>query len=157
MAADNRGAAAVWTSTDGLSWQRIEHDEALFSTSNGQVFIDSVTAGGPGLVAVGRDGGRNAAAVWTSTDGLSWHRVVPDESVTAGSHLRSVTVGGPGLVAVGRDGDTAAVWTSVDGIAWQRVPSDGIVSGDGRRWMRSVTVGGPGLVAVGGDGVWISP
>ena len=57
---ENRNAAAVWTSTDGLSWQRIEQDEALFSTSNGQVFIDSVTVGGPGLVVVGGDG------VWIS-------------------------------------------------------------------------------------------
>jgi hypothetical protein len=130
-----------------------------------------VTAGGPGLVAVGWDGvgdfssvlrDPNSAVVWTSVDGITWSRVPHDEAVfgTAdkGQKMTSVTVGGPGLVAVGTErigpdeavGIRAAVWTSVDGITWSRVPHDEAVFGaETSQWMWSVTAGGPGLVAIG--------
>ena len=77
----------------------------------------SVTVGGPGLVAVGYDQGREAAAVWTSSDGRGWERVPHDEAVFGGDDgqaMGSVTAGGPGLVAVGHDEgrQAAAVWTS---------------------------------------------
>ena len=154
-----REAAVVWTSTDGLVWERVAHDEAVFGGDRLQK-MSSVVAGGPGLVAVGWDAGREAAAVWTSTDGLVWERVAHDEAVFGGGFrqsMRSVAVGGPGLVAVGHDGgrDAAAVWTSTDGIAWQRVPHDeAALGGDSPlTTMYSITVGGPGLVAVGRD-IW---
>ena len=40
-----------------------------------------VTAGGPGLVAVGES--NSNAAVWTSVDGIAWSRGVPDDEATA--------------------------------------------------------------------------
>jgi hypothetical protein len=152
--------AAVWTSLDGRVWSRVPHDEAVFGGSDGQR-MRSVTAGGPGLVAVGWDssGDDEDAAVWTSTDGWVWSRVPHDEAVFGGpgdQWMLWVTSGGPGLVAVGQaqsdDGDrVAAVWTSTDGRVWSRVPHDETVFGDATMW--SVTAGGPGLVAVG-DGDW---
>lgn len=170
--------AVVWTSADGITWSRVPHDEGVF----GAAFMESVTAGGPGLVAVGMDGpwGDGDAAVWTSMDGFTWSRVPHDESVFGGvdsQMIYDVTVGGPGLVAVGGDGgrgwwdnnpeNKAAVWTSVDGITWSRVPDDeSVFSSGGNPVMLSVTVGGPGLVAVGADSwprnlaetpVWTSP
>ena len=151
-------AAAVWTSTDGITWSRVPHNEAVLG-GDGQPGMSSVTAGGPGLVAVGFDdaGGDMDAAVWTSPDGITWSRVIPDEVVFGGvgrQEMWSVTLGEPGLVAVGFDdggGDTdAAVWTSPDGITWSRVPHDEAVLGgvDGQ-FMTGVTAGGPGVVAVG--------
>ncbi len=175
-----RRAAAAWTSTDGLTWQRVVHDEDVFG-GQGWQSMWSVTAGGPGLVAVGSDSqvaGEDSAAVWTSSDGLTWQRVVHDEAVfggQGGQSMSSVTAGGPGLVAVGSDdqmaaGSSAAVWTSPDGIIWQRVVDDeAVFGGQGWQSMLSVTAGGPGLVAVGEDGeqpweyperwaaVWTSP
>ncbi len=170
--------AAVWTSVDGVTWSRVPHDEGIF----GAAFMMSVTAGGPGLVAVGMDGpwGDGDAAVWTSVDGFTWSRVPHDEMVFGGVDsqvIQDVTVGGPGLVAVGMDGgrgpwdnnpeSNAAVWTSVDGVTWSRVPDDDAVfSSGGNPVMLSVTTGGPGLVAVGADfwppehrrtAVWTSP
>jgi len=83
----------------------------------------AVTAGGPGLVAVGGDNKYytregytpdwdgwirvSDAVVLTSPDGLTWTRVPHEEAVFGGDgsqHMFGVTVGGPGLVAVGRDG-----------------------------------------------------
>jgi hypothetical protein len=153
----NDGDAAVWTSVDGITWFRVPHDETVFG---GGAVMSSVTAGGPGLVAVGD--ADDDAAVWTSVGGLTWSRVPHDESVFGGTDsqgMLSVTVGGPGLVAVGWDGQgepgyargmDAAVWTSVDGIAWSRVPNDeSVFGGMDNPSMVSVTAGGPGLVAVG--------
>ena len=110
-------ASAVWTSTDGLVWQRVPHDGAVFGDGDNKQWMRSVTVGGPGLVAVGWDDGRQAAAVWTSVDGITWQRVPHDETVFGGDFLQdmsSVAAGGPGLVAVGTDEDqnAAAVWIS---------------------------------------------
>ena len=166
------GDAAVWNSADGVTWSRVPHDESVFGGEGEQQMV-SVTAGGPGLVAVGWDtsSGSEDAAVWTSVDGFTWSRIPRDESVFGGQHdqsMSSVAVGGPGLVAVGADSfldndrgqltdyddviSVAAVWTSVDGLTWTRVPHDeAILGGEGNQWMSSVTSAGFGLVAVGGD------
>ena len=60
-----------------------------------------VTAGGPGIVAVGVDDsdgdGAPDGAVWTSVDGFAWSRVSRDEAVSGeGSFFFDVTAGGPG-------------------------------------------------------------
>jgi hypothetical protein len=81
----------------------------------------AVTAGGPGLVAVGANGvdyysreddaspgdGANDAVVWTSPDGLTWTRV-PHDVVTfggdGGQQMFGVTAGGRGWwLSVGTD------------------------------------------------------
>jgi hypothetical protein len=143
--------AAVWLSSDGRTWTRVAHDESIFGGPGGQE-MRSVTAGGPGLVAVGTEYTAWAssvhAAVWVSIDGYAWTRIPDDGSVFGGPDqpsMWSVAAGGSGLVAVGGQ----AVWVSVDGYAWSRIPLDGGIFGSDD--MRSVTVGGPGLVAVGLD------
>jgi hypothetical protein len=158
-------ASCSSATSPSLAWSRVPHDEAVFGGAGDQVFMNGVTAGGPGLVAVGSDnlpGGR--AAVWTSPDGITWSRVSLDEAVFGGKGpqvMNAVTAGGPGLVAVGRAGPmtpqeaVAAVWTSLDGITWSRVPYDeAAFGGRGNLFMNSVAAGGPGLVAVGGTRSW---
>jgi hypothetical protein len=157
--------------TPGLVWSRVSGSEAVFG-GDGYQLTFSVAAGGPGLVAVGRDGdlgGDTHAAVWTSVDGLVWSRVPHDEAVFGGDGwqvMHSVVADGPGLVAVGDNGLDAAVWTSADGLAWSRVPHDeAVFGGDDSQQMYSVVAGGPGFVAVGDDysggdadaAVWTSP
>ncbi|MDJ0925667.1 MAG: hypothetical protein QNJ77_14020, partial [Acidimicrobiia bacterium] len=120
-------AASPTTSTEAAppvtfspsAWTRIPHDAAVFG-GEGDQRMESVTAGGPGLVAVGWEGGEDRdAAVWTSPNGAGWSRVADDQGTFSGGGFRgmaSVAAGGPGLVAVGWEGsagDTdAAVWTS---------------------------------------------
>lgn len=109
--------SSVWISDDGMRWTQVPTEDVDL----GDGYMHDVTAGGPGLVAVGS--GDNGAAVWTSVDGTAWQLVPHDEGMFRGSDswIRSVTVGGPGLVAVGIDWSNpdadAAMWTSVDGIA----------------------------------------
>lgn len=177
--------AAVWTSIDGFEWKRLAHDESVFGGSGNQ-YMEAVTAGGPGLVAVGGDyeNGEGVAAVWTSVDGTNWQRVPHNESELGCSYkkgdkvgpftaefvlaeMKAIVQGGPGLVAVGTDQvrnivGTAAVWTSPDGVNWERVEGDRDVFHDQNVVeMYAVTKGGPGLVAVGDSGefgaaVWTS-
>jgi hypothetical protein len=133
----------------------------------------SITTGGPGFVAVGRDdsGGNADAAVWTSPDGRTWTRVADDAPVFGGpgaQWMLGVAAGGPGFIAVGADGAggpsrwpelavpdldpfdpaDAAVWVSPDGLDWSRVV-EGDLSGVGDQRLRGVAAGGPGIVAVG--------
>jgi len=153
------GAAAVWTSVDGITWSRVPHDEAVFGGPGNQI-MRGVTAGGPGLVAVGGDygGGDLDAAVWTSVDGVTWSRVPHDEAVFGGTvhqEMQDVTVGGPGLIAVGYDNDgsdrDAAVWTSVDGITWTREPhSETVFGGVETETMNGVATGSTGVVVAAG-------
>jgi len=169
LSAGEGGAAAVWTSPDGITWTRVPHDEAVFGGPNWE-YMWAVAVGGPGLVAVGVDspGGTDRdAAVWTSPDGVTWARVPDDEAVFGGRRqqvMEAVVAGGPGLVAVGYDegaGDRedgggwakdAAVWTSPDGITWTRVPHDeAVFGGPNSQRMNGIVAGGPGLVAVGYD------
>ena len=145
--------AAVWTSVDGLTWRRVPHDEAIFGGAGWQA-MESVAAGGPGLVAVGYDASDRGAAVWTSTDGVAWTPVPYDDAVFGSSRMESVAAAGPGLVAVGSDssgGDPdGAVWTSADGLSWIRVPPDeAVFGGPGWEEMYGVAAAGLGVIAVG--------
>ena len=136
--------AAVRTSPDGLSWSRELDDNAPLR--GGEMF--SVTAGGPGVVAVGSV--RGVAAVWTSPDGSTSSRVPHNTAFYGHGEIFSVAVGGPGMVAVGQDNDDAAVWTSPDGITWSRAPHDeAVFGGHSFQGINSVIAAGPGLVAVG--------
>jgi hypothetical protein len=149
-------SVVVWTSVDGLTWSRVPHDAEIF----GGARVQSVTVGGPGLVAVGsvRFTSGEIAAVWTSADGRIWSRVPYARKVFgdglgyATVDMLSVAAGGPGLVAVGGPNGAAFVWTSVDGITWSRLPPDVDFIGPGDQSIRSIVAGGPGLVAVGTEG-----
>ncbi len=166
--------AAVWVSADGYAWSRIPHDEALFGGPGDQE-MRGVTAGGPGLVAVGMDasGGFADGAVWVSADGYAWTRIAGDAGTFGGPGnqiLHAVVAGGPGLVAGGvseahDDGGDAAIWLSADGYNWSQVPHDVAIFGaGGGQGISAIAVGGPGLVAVGyavphlspGPPIWLS-
>jgi hypothetical protein len=112
--ATNR-AAAVWLSTDNATtWTAVPPDPT-FSGS----LMSAVVAGGPGFVAVGRDG--SGAAAWTSTDGSAWKQDASGPGF-AGAQMTSVATRGGRFVAVGYDGNTALVWTSADGLTWVQAP-----------------------------------
>ena len=60
---------AVWSSVDGLTWIRVDADGERFTGAGMRL----VTAGGPGLVAIGERGpGNETTVVWTSPDGTQW-------------------------------------------------------------------------------------
>jgi hypothetical protein len=128
---DEQGAAvaAVWTSSDGVTWDRVPHDPTVFGDSGElELTMWDVVADTSGFVAVGgeRQSGATHPALWTSPDGVSWSRVELD-SATAGfaGPFASVTVGGEGLVVTGpvmyEAFGSVTVWTSVNGASWDQI------------------------------------
>ena len=127
--------------------------------------MNSVTAAGWGLVAVGSEkygddvptGRAHDAVVWISVDGITWSRITHDVTLFGGSGnqlMHSVMAAGAGVVAVGAD---RGLSTARAGMRWcgpLLMGSLGLVSLTieavfGGAEMYSVTVGGGGLVAVG--------
>jgi hypothetical protein len=161
-------------SADGPIWSRVPPDETVLG-GPGEQLMDTVIAAGSGLVAVGyiELDGDYYAAVWTSSDGSNWSRVLAGEAIFGGpgEHaMTSVAAAGSRLVAVGYvsldDEFDAAVWTSPDGFNWSRVPHDeAAFGGDGNQIMHCVIAVDSGFVAVGHDGsggdldaaAWTSP
>jgi hypothetical protein len=137
--------AAVWVSSDGLSWQRVPNDDEIFGGSSGQ-FMHDVIYTGERFVAVGTDlngagtegGGIMRGAVWTSEDGWTWSRVtttfITDEGaltylrhtdeVFGGDYafaIWTVAATDDGVVAAGTSPKKMALWWSEDGLEWQRI------------------------------------
>jgi hypothetical protein len=158
--------SAVWHSADGASWQRVVAAPALAA---GQVA--SVTAGGPGFVAVGSDLASTAAMVWLSPDGVTWELAPAQDAFTyhgLGITMADVTAGPDGqLVAVGhflfgQQYGQGTAWVSDDGRTWTRMPDEAVF---GQGEPMAVIPDGPGYVATGTVGapdnyiptVWLSP
>lgn len=137
-----------------VEWSRVSDPNAVLDGGDGYRFLEAVTVGGPGLVAVGGvceigdcdislDGVGWSAAVWVSADGLVWEQVPHDAQVFggAGDHVMlDVTVGGPGLVAVGvidPSGFGAGRWQGLVGVGPLEELDGAIwVSSDGLSWER---------------------
>jgi hypothetical protein len=178
---NTNSSAAVWTSSDGVNWDRVPRDEETFGGRLMQLMY-ALTYGDTGLVAVGLDGAwwgaagpGNPAGVWTSSDGLVWSHVLDQEQLESGHSTEGIPLGGDwaqmndvtvvdgSYVAVGRVGwcreacdETGAAWTSTDGTTWQRSEVEravGIFAAD----MQSVTALGDVLIGVGRGGNQLGP
>ncbi len=143
----------VWSSTDGITWARVEEIP-------GEIDLSSVTAGGPGLVAVGTyipplpELDIPQVRVLTSDDGLNWTLTELQED---GSMLEVKPLGGK-LIGVGGvfEGNEIAlsVWQSSDGVAWERVAID---MGQHTGFVNHVAAMGSRLVVVSSSGdIYIS-
>ncbi|HSG79504.1 MAG TPA: hypothetical protein VLD62_07995, partial [Acidimicrobiia bacterium] len=142
-----RSDAAVWTSTDGVTWTRVESDSfagvANEVGNDEDQFMTDVVAVPAGIVAVGADGAvsmfvssnpplpNGNAAVWVSADGTTWARTSETTLESDGYQVMQGVAAGPGgLVAVGSTVTDpgagglgrAAAWTSDDGLTWTPVP-----------------------------------
>ncbi len=154
--------AAVWVSTDGEAWERVESDAFGAGTEDpdgqlGTQWMSDVATSGDRVVAVGYEG--YAAAVWTSDDGSSWDRVVDDDLPpgTTDSYMNAVVAHGAGFLAVGSHGGDAGIWISSDGLDWTQIVADDLLrdsSGEVGLW--DVARYESGFVAVGAKG-WENP
>ena len=107
---------AVWVSEDGLSWERVVSPSF---EDPGSQWMESVSSGGPGVVAVGLSLDGTGEGIWTSPDGLRWERVEV-EPFSAANAIWHVMQRGQGLVAVGAISHQPTAWSSEDGISWER-------------------------------------
>lgn len=131
--------AAVWASTDGITWQSQKASNAF--TDNGDHTISSLASLGGGFVAAGgvRTGQTWSPASWISPNGRSWSQTSlafpmptgprPDTTGTQVNGLASTptapaaapTAAGS-LAAVGGSATEQRLWTSTDGTSWTSVP-----------------------------------
>jgi hypothetical protein len=141
-----RGAtqAVIWTSRDGVTWQRMTAAQlGLAEPGETVLHISYATAQGNATVISGTvaRGGTSYDAAWLSTNGgAAWTRVTIPADHGAGTAITGLGFDGAGLIAV-RPGRTAS--GAADGIAY--------FSPNGQAWQYSATidpVGGwsPGLV-----------
>ena len=123
-------ATALWTSADGLSWDRVDLKAAF-----GAATVADVSAGSKGYLAVGATADAvPQPGVWLSADGLAWQAAPLPPAAFQDAYLARATVLGSGYLIAGRIGSlagwgggyfpstTPAVWWSADGSGWSLAP-----------------------------------
>jgi hypothetical protein len=126
------GAQAIWTSQNGLSWTLAATHGITPQLPGDSVWVVTRTASGFLAAGTGAAGpGASQAVIWTSADGVSWHRMTATQLglAAAGETVRSISSATSrgndtvisGTVAAGATSYDAA-WLSTDGgTAWTRV------------------------------------
>jgi hypothetical protein len=125
------GSQAMWYSTDGRHWTRLKGAEQVLDEAT-RPQVRALAVGADGVFAAGSegDGAATAAAVWASTDGITWQT---EKAATAfsgnGDHTISSLVSlGTGFVAAGgvRSGQSwsPASWISPNGDSWSQASLD---------------------------------
>ena len=126
------GRPAVWSSTNGQAWT--ESDSfAKVMTQSVDARVTSLLATNNAVYAAGSaaDGADTVAALWSTTDGLNWHRIRSADVAFGGPGRRVINALAPlgtGLVAVGSIGvgpaSSPASWISPDGASWSQPSED---------------------------------
>jgi hypothetical protein len=127
-AGGGRTQAVIWTSSDGLTWQRKTAEQlGLAGPGEWVQSISYATSRGADTVISGTviKGGRTYSGAWLSTDGGStWARVTVPVDHGAGAWITGLGFDGSGLIAVrpGRSAsgaDDGVAYFSPNGQAWQ--------------------------------------
>jgi hypothetical protein len=132
------GTAVIWTSHDGLNWQRRDAGQLLRVAGGGHVAsISYAAAHGRAVVIAGETvrkravrGGKgilitHSSGVWRSTDGgVTWSRAAVPVSQGAEAVVKGVAAAPPGFVVVrpsrSKGGRSYGVaYVSADGTAWK--------------------------------------
>lgn len=137
------GAGVIWTSPDGLHWQRETAAQPLLEIRHGRGTIVTITgapAHGPDILLSGQvdpwyeSAGPRDDVTWLSTDsGQTWKSASVPVSNGAGTGLTGVAAAGSGFIAVrptapGRS-QGGVVYTSANGSSWHYATTLGSASG----------------------------
>ena len=141
--------SGIWSSDNGLDWTR------RGQTTGAQ--FRAVAARGSGFVAVGTMAGDGDAdaAVWVSSDGVEWARMMdPDLGGSLNQIMVDVVVVGDGLMGIGTESVPGgafgmAVWMANPSGDWTRLPLGETLEAEAAQSPVAVTAGGQGVVVVG--------
>ncbi len=156
-AAQTDAGPEIWSSADGVAWQREVDAKSLgagWIQGIGSV-AGQIVAVGSQTVPSGNGVVRYQGIIWTSFGGQTWTRSASDNLTN--SQINDVAALGPRMVAVGNTGDLGfgLIWASDDaGSSWRRVDSAQVSDP-----ISAVEPTSRGLVAVagrGGFGLWVS-
>jgi Protein kinase domain len=120
--------AVLWTSRDGLTWQRLTAAEAGLGRDVTSISYAATSGGDTVIAGTLASGGWGT---WLSTDGgTAWTKVSIAESHGAQNTISGLAADGSGLIAVrpGTAGDAVAYF-SVDGRSWQYAATIGAAGG----------------------------
>ncbi len=133
---------AVWYSTNGVAWQRVEHSEDIFGGLNLYASMEDVRQVGSSLIAIGTlqhpDEDDVDPAVWFSHDeGRTWTRItnsetsLGDQGIVRYQLVSAVVQRNDQFIMVGTEQNVTGtaseqfingiIWRSVDGLEWERV------------------------------------
>jgi hypothetical protein len=130
VGSDTKGGdadGAVWTSPNGVDWQRVPDPKNVFGGAGDQVFTRLVTPAQfdsteiPNIMVGGFDtsGGDADAAIWFSNDGKAWARETRQKDIFGGSgdqKITSIAANAFPVIAVGFDAsrgdEDAAAWVA---------------------------------------------
>jgi hypothetical protein len=156
---DDTRIAAIWTSADGIEWERLDAPDLNEPEDQ---FIRALTEHEGGLVAVGntQNGDDSHVTVWTSPDGAEWERSELAESEEFAAEAQDVITTDHGLIMVGgRDANAhedrlhiPGIWMSDDnGVSWTEIDSSQTPFwGDTAEQLFAVTARPDGTVLAGG-------
>jgi len=152
VAGDGTANAAVWRSSDGLTWHGTPAAEGFAATSlMGIAFAHGLeVAVGVTSHGIGPDtGGTTMAWAWRSLDGVDWSRA----ELPSGDHsyVRDVVASENGFIAVGSGPQGPQVWVSDAGDDWQLLDAEAFPGASDRGGLTSVIASGDRLVAMGFD------
>jgi len=157
------GTAVVWTSPDGLHWQRMTAAQLLLHAGSGTVAdLTGAAAHGSDVLLSGHittaSGGRTPATWLSTDDGRTWKWAPVPVDHGATSALAGIAASGAGFVAIrpgsGPQGPSAStqangvVYASSDGTSWRYVAT--LTAADGVQF--GMVKGGPGGFAALGRG-----
>lgn len=153
---DNSGTRddlAVWSSADGVTWERPELSGERVTSTRDLVVADAALSPA-GVVVVGNEFGSDGRfpAIWFSPDGATWER--PDPGIAFEGELVGVVATQLGFIAVGYSrsdsGTRPLMLLSGDGRNWYE-EADGSFEVEGARRGSLTAIGlHGGLVLVGG-------
>ena len=145
--------AAIWISSNGEDWSRIESPS--FEEFGIQEIRD-ITSGGPGWIAVGRS--ELVGRIWISDDGETWQSI--KNPGFDGISFHSVTQEGDQLVALAYPNArpereiVSLTWVSTNGTYWEPMPQTQEIGPETHHI--SVNPVDGSLLALGDYGVWRS-
>jgi hypothetical protein len=151
---------ALWYSNNGRDWSRLKGAENVINGAT-DPHVDALLATAGSVYAAGweQDGDHTDAAMWSSSDGITWRPVLSAQSAFAGGGDRVITalaaegtqVVPTGYVAVGavRTGSAwkPASWISPNGASWSQ-PSNNFATAT-RPQGDNATTPGPSTGAAG--------
>jgi hypothetical protein len=124
---------ALWTSTDGKAWKRVD-----FASAFGVPALGDVEVGPRGYIAsnLSDQPATNAPAIWLSPDGSKWTPVAIRKGDLVGAHVGHVYILPNGYLLAGWSGEpvdseldtTPAVWFSPDAVTWRATPLPGAIA-----------------------------
>jgi hypothetical protein len=102
----------VWTSPDGLRWERVPHSSELFGSDAVSTRAGGVAARDDGYVLVGVRtlGDAKYGTIWTSQDGTNWTQSA--ETQPLGDELHAVHFDRAKLLVFGNTGEDTVLYTN---------------------------------------------